>query len=394
MEEEQSSIEDVVGGESEVEEEISSPSPTTEEENSPPPPAVETEEAATDEEVTPVQEADVVDPLSMSDEDFEIFMDKQEEDIPVKEEEKKEPEKDEKVVKVEEETESLKEEKAPEIDYKAEYEKIMAPFKANGIKMQLNNAEDVIKLNQKGINYDVKMKTIKPHLKLIKMLENNDLLEEEKLNYLIDLSKNNPKAITKLIKDAEVDPLDIDLEENTNYTPTNHGVSDKEMELDTVLSEIESTESFQRTSGIISEEWDATSKQELIQDPRLLRLINEQVGNGVYDTINYVVQREKLLGNLQGLSDIEAYKQVGDVIQANGGFNRQADSDKTENANANVNAPAADDTQSVNNVERMAKLKRAASPTKANNVSNQIQPKVNDPLSMSDDEFEKYYNQL
>lgn len=51
----------------------------------------------------------------------------------------------------EEEQESSQEATVPEIDYKAQYEKVMAPFKANGKTIQLNNTDEVISLLQKGL---------------------------------------------------------------------------------------------------------------------------------------------------------------------------------------------------------------------------------------------------
>jgi len=84
---------------------------------------------------------------------------------------------------------------------------ITAPFRANGKDMQIDSVEDVRKLMQMGANYNKKMAAIKPNLKFIKMLENNDLLNEESISYLIDLQKKDPAAIKKLLKDSGTNPL-------------------------------------------------------------------------------------------------------------------------------------------------------------------------------------------
>ncbi len=73
-----------------------------------------------------------------------------------------------------------------EIDYKGQYEKIMAPFKANGKEIKLDNPDDVVRLMQMGANYTQKMQALQPNLKLLKMLQNQGLLDEGKLNNLID----------------------------------------------------------------------------------------------------------------------------------------------------------------------------------------------------------------
>lgn len=89
------------------------------------------------------------------------------------------------------------------VDYKTEYEKIMAPFKANGMDMQAKSVEDAIQLMQMGAGFHKKMAALKPAMRQMKLLEKHGLLDDEKLNYLIDLSNKNPEAIKQLLKDSQ-----------------------------------------------------------------------------------------------------------------------------------------------------------------------------------------------
>ena len=93
---------------------------------------------------------------------------------------------------------------AAEPDYKAEYLRLLAPFKANGKEIAVSTVDDAISLMQMGANYNKKMAGLKPSLKMLKLLENSGLLSEEKISYLIDLEKKNPAAINKLIKDSGI----------------------------------------------------------------------------------------------------------------------------------------------------------------------------------------------
>ena len=104
-----------------------------------------------------------------------------------------------------------------EFDYESAYKKVSEPFKANGIDIKVNDPEDIVRLMQMGANYQKKMSQLKPHLKIIKMLENNDLLKPEQLNNLIDVFKKDPKAIAKLVKESTLDPLDIDKDAPSDY---------------------------------------------------------------------------------------------------------------------------------------------------------------------------------
>ncbi len=279
----------------------------------------------------------------------------------------------------EEEEEVDNTDSSDEIDYKAFYEASTAPFQANGKEMQVDNVEDQIKLMQMGANYNKKMAAIKPSLKLIKMLENNKLLDEDNISYLIDLSKKDPTAINKLLKDSDINPLELDLEQEHGYeTNQTYTVSDNEVNLDGILEEIRDTESFAQTIDIVSNKWDEKSKQVLLDNPEVIKTINGHVEAGIYDRITQVVDREKMLGKLDGMSDLEAYKYVGDAINEAGGF------DSTGEDNQNLNIETTNKKVDPNIKAR----KKAASSTKTTVTKNKAIESY-DPLSMSDEEIEK-----
>ena len=207
------------------------------------------------------------------------------------------------------------------VNFQAEYEKLLKPFKANGRDVQVNSVDDAISLMQMGANYNKKMAGLKPSLKILKLLENNQLLDETKLSYLIDLDKRDPAAINKLIKDSGLNPMDLDAEKAGDYVPKTRSVDEREIDLDTVLDEIQGTPTYNRTLELVSKQWDGASKQVVAGQPQLLKVINDHMSSGIYDLINAEVDRERMFGRLDGVSDIEAYRKVGDAIQARGGFN-------------------------------------------------------------------------
>ena len=219
-----------------------------------------------------------------------------------------------------EDTDTAKNEKdtsQAEIDYEAAYKRIMSPFKASKRMMQVDNIDDAIALMQKGADYHNKMKRLSPNLKIVNMLEKEGLLDQSKLNNLIDLSKKDPKAILQLVKDSGIDPLDIDTSEEVNYKPGNYAVTDKEFQLNQVLDEIKQTPSFDKTIRIVGKEWDSASKEVISSNPEIIGIINEHVFNGVYDKVQAVIDTERALGRLN-VSDIEAYRQVADMLAQRG----------------------------------------------------------------------------
>ena len=266
-------------------------------------------------------------------------------------------------------------------NYENAYNQVTAPFKANGATMQVNSPEDIVRLMQMGAGAQKQMAKLKPNLKLIKMLENNNLLDERRLNNLIDLSKNDSKAIAKLVKDSGVDPDDIDIENASTYQPNNYTVTDSEYELDQVLDSIKHTDTFDKTIDLLTSEWDDKSKTFVSENPNVIKVINDHMLNGVYDKVNAIMQQDKALGKLSGVSDVDAYKQIIDMLASNGDL---IDGNQQVPVQSNVT-----DIGDVGSVKRKQNRK-AAAPTKQTNTSNTSKQDVS-YLTLSDDEFMAKY---
>ena len=273
------------------------------------------------------------------------------------------------------------------VDYKAEYERLFTPFKANGREIAVKSVDDAVALMQMGANYNKKMAALKPNLKLMKLLENNGLLNESKIGYLIDLEKKNPDAINRLLKDSGIDPLDLNAEKADDYKPNAYTVDDREMELDTVLDEIQESPSYNRTLDIVSNKWDGSSKQVIANSPQLLKVIDSHVQSGIYDLISKEIENERTFGRLSGLSDIEAYRQVGDSIQARGGFGHLS----TQGQQAPTKPVVVQPKPKMGNDDKIREKKLAASSTKPAIASKQASDY--NPLSLSDDAFSKLVNE-
>ena len=266
-----------------------------------------------------------------------------------------------------------------EFDYESAYKKVSEPFKANGIDMQVKSPEDIIRLMQMGANYQKKMGKLKPNLKIIKMLENNELLDEAKLNNLIDLSKKDPKAIAKLVKESDVDPLEIDKDAPTEYEPTNYSITDKEYNLDRVLDDIKDTETFNKTINVLTKEWDTESRSAISDQPEIIGIVNAHMANGIYDEVNAVLQQEKALGKLDGIPDVEAYRQVAEHMNKNNMFKQPESAGKSKVSSKTDEKAEAD----------RDKKRKAAAPVKQT-TTKKAAPDDNF-LGLSDEDFMKKY---
>jgi hypothetical protein len=269
-------------------------------------------------------------------------------------------------------------------NYKELYEKMMQPIKANGKQIELRNPEELIQLAQQGADYTRKLQALAPYRKIGMMLENNGLLDEGKLSFLIDLERGDPEALKKFIKDKNINVLDIDTESDHAYTPGNHEVSDPEVAFKTTMKELGSTVEGQATINEIHNAWDDTSKEALWNSPELMTVIHQQREAGLYAKISTEIDRRKTLGSIPANTPfLQAYKLVGDEWAQ-----KAIETQRAEEEKARVLATrAATPKTTVENDDKAS----AASATK---TTAKTAKTVVNPLSMSDEEFMKQANLL
>lgn len=271
------------------------------------------------------------------------------------------------------------------VEYKAsQFDRLLEPFTANGKKIKVDNIDEAVQLMQMGANYNKKMYTLKPALKSIKLLEKHGLLDEDKLNFLVDVAAHKPAAIQQLLKDSKIHPNDINVDEETDYKPASHQVSDAEIELDNVLDDLKSSPKYADLMDVVTTQWDEESKRTIGQAPAILSVIDSHMNSGVYDVITAEVDKQRTLGQLKGMTDIQAYQFVGDAIQARNGFDHLF-SQKGQGQQAP--SPQKKANTAEQEAARNAKRK-AASPAKSSAPSKNVPQRVN-PLALSSEEFAK-----
>ena len=255
------------------------------------------------------------------------------------------------------------------------------PFKANGKEVKIPSPEDAIRLIQQGLNYNLKMRAIKPIRTLKKTLEqigivNGDDINEEELNFLIELRQGKPEAIKKLMKEKEIDPIDFDLDDQTaeQYRPENYIPDEKALILDEVIDEIKTSPVFEKTVDVLERQFDDQSRQYFMENPEALKYLTQDLETGVFDQIHSIIETERALGRLNGVSDIDAYIAIANSPQFTGS------DEKAEGTTERKPNPA------------VVKKKKAAGPTSKAPAESKVPKDVN-PLAMSDEEFEKLIGQ-
>lgn len=277
--------------------------------------------------------------------------------------------------------ETIVEEPVDGPDYEAFYKRVMAPFKANGKTIELTSVDEVISLMQMGANYTKKMQSLKPYNKHIAMLEANGMLDEDKLSFYIDLDKKNPEAIKKFLKDAGIDPMDLDPSEEVNYKAGTHKVSDQHVAVDTVIRELRGSDTGLKTLEYVNN-WDQQSKQAIWQNPEILNVIHSQIENGIYDKITAEIEKRQLVGQITPNTPfLHAYKIVGDSLF----LAPQQPAASTQQPVTRTPVATTRKTPATKAAE-VTKARAAAAPRSSSTPSAKV---FESPLAMSDEEFEK-----
>lgn len=280
---------------------------------------------------------------------------------------------------------------AAEIDYKAGYEQIMAPFKANGKTIELRSPDEAIKLMQMGANYTKNMQMLAPHRKLLVMLEKAGI-NESNVGLLIDAHNKNPQAIAKMVKDAGVDPMDIDVSKEPQYVASQHNVSDAEVAWRQSIEELQGSDEGQATLVHVNQHWDNGSKQLLAENPGLLQSIHAQRVSGIYDRIDTEIQRLRTLGNIPaGIPYLQAYKTVGEYLQSNGGFDDLVQKPVQTAAQPAIKLPVA---TTVKKAEPQVKPGADVGTASISRTAPVVAKQASNFLAMSDDDFLKQFQNL
>ena len=209
-----------------------------------------------------------------------------------------------------------------------------------GSTIKINTVEDLEKLLRNGVGANKRMQELKPKLKLIGMLESNNLTDPTQLNYLIDLAKNNPKAINKLLQESKYDPMDT--LDSRDYVPSDYSIPDQQYNLQEVMDSISDLPKYSETISMVKN-MDDRSRSMIGEQPQRLATLVQDNADGTFVQIKDIVVTEQAKGELRGMSFLEAYEYVTSVIKENlasnsgkseAGHNNKGVSTRTSNNSA------------------------------------------------------------
>ena len=268
-----------------------------------------------------------------------------------------------------------------EIDYKKFYETVTQDFKASGkVIPGVKEPEKFIKALQMATDYALKTAALKPALKRVKML---DGITDEEFTEMLDFRKRNPEVIKKAIKEANLDPIDIDLEQ-INYVPQQVVPSDAEYEYKEVVEELAKDSKFAITRALVLNELDPKSKEIVLTQPKALQALHEEIASGRFEQIQAQAVYLKTFGNYSHIPDLELYAMIASEMDKQGHY-----------ANPTVRESVVN-TQVTNTVQTKPSVSKPNPELEDKRTRAGIQPKTStpvvkkyDPTKLSDEEFMK-----
>jgi len=203
----------------------------------------------------------------------------------------------------EEQTEESKTDTPNEIELPA--------LKASGKEIPINDLSELYTLAAAGFDYTKKTQEIAPFRKAVAMMKENGLSEED-LSLLLEAKKGNKDAVAMLIKQAGIDPMEVD-EPNSDYRPGAFIPDETALNLKEVQQEIMRDPEYQITADVVNNQMDPVSQEMMAKNPMLIKGIHEDIKTGAYNEVLPYAEKLRVMdGGRKPLMEyyIEAAQQV------------------------------------------------------------------------------------
>lgn len=270
-----------------------------------------------------------------------------------------------------------------ELDYKALYEEAIAPFKANGQMITVKDIPELKKMASLGIDYTKKLQELKPQRKLLESLKDKNFLSEDKINLAIDLLSGDRKAITQHLKTLGIDPYDIDIDSDTEYSPTNHIIDDTVFENREYVNELLLDPNGKEVINAVLDTWDNASISNINKNIHYLNGLTQHHKDGIFQQVTAEITKQKSLGNLRNMTYEEAYATIATQLLGTSSSKEPSQ----ENKVIIKEKPKEPNKKTLENTDQI----KALSTTKTAPTKNKSVPSQEDIGKLSKEDFNKFY---
>ena len=267
-------------------------------------------------------------------------------------------------------------------------------IKASGVERTVRDPEHLKTLVRIGFSANENNRRIKPYLKQLKSLEQAGVsLEDDNLNFLVDVMNGNKDAIKELVKNKlnmEEDELQSWYDEDTDnkeYVPNDHVITDSRFQLEEILDEIKTTDTYSKTVDFITSV-DDDGKVLISENPSLVKLLNDDMQSGAFqkavDEAHFRMDR----GLLPKQSILQSYIQVMQDPDFYNSLNGAPSAAEVTKKVMPSNTPNKKEVVSRKKRASNVGTSKGAAPSSKKNVQ------TKDVNKMSPEEFEEFYDSL
>ena len=266
-------------------------------------------------------------------------------------------------------------------------------IKASGIDRTVRDAEHLKTLVRIGFSANESNRKIKPYLKQLKSLEQAGVsLEDDNLNFLVDVMNGNKDAIKELVTNKlkmtedELQSWYDDEDSKSTYIPNNHVISDSRFQLQEILEEIKSTPTYDKTVNFFGN-IDDDGKVLISENPELVNLVNQDMQSGIFDKALDEAQFRMDRGLLPKQSILQSYI---NVMQDETFYNSLTGVETTPEVTTKKATTSKKNKEVVNRKKRASTVgtSKGSIPSSSNEVYSK------DINKMSEEEFNDFYNTL
>ena len=281
----------------------------------------------------------------------------------------------------EEETDDTEdgEDKTTESEDEPELEKTtkLQPLKANGKEYPIDDISELYKLASAGVGAQQKFQAIAKHKKTIMAAEKADVDLMEAVNFSANYKEDPKGTLMRLLKEQNIDPYELDLDDVSSEKGKDHSVSDFEVKYSDIVGEIGDSPKFQDVQKLLLEDWDEASRDVFFAKPEMIKQLHDEMlpmegdTKSMYDLVSPIAEKMKLSGDTR--SDFDIYMDARN--------RKQQEFEKFNSAKKSVGSKSKTNNKSQ---------KKKASPTTGKSTGK----KSIDISKLSDDELDAFIAKL
>ena len=177
----------------------------------------------------------------------------------------------------------------------------------------LSDPEAIAKMQQVYAENSGRLDQLTESRPVLEALKKNGLFDDkEKLALMIEAVNGNKDAVKRLLKDQELDPFELDMDDidDSSIDPSKHFASSVEMKFDDMINEAANLGVEDKLNENVIQRWDNDSIVKLLEDTQSKQYLMRHIKDGSFEKVNAKIKSKEFSdfnGQFKRLSDFDKY---------------------------------------------------------------------------------------